>query len=49
MPVSLCIDSQVISIQHSDDVTNEKIRADLLEHVIKVIMHITIVNNTQFA
>eukprot|EP00953_Heterococcus_sp_UTEX-ZZ885_P018793 10500-Heterococcus_DN1.PRE.1 len=28
----------VISIQHSDDVTNEKIRADLLEHVIKPVV-----------
>jgi len=28
----------VISTQHSDDVTNEKIRADLMEHVIKPVI-----------
>lgn len=28
----------VISTQHDDDVSNEKIRADLMEHVIKVVV-----------
>eukprot|EP00181_Compsopogon_caeruleus_P005628 CAMPEP_0184690844 /NCGR_PEP_ID=MMETSP0312-20130426/31465_1 /TAXON_ID=31354 /ORGANISM="Compsopogon coeruleus, Strain SAG 36.94" /LENGTH=389 /DNA_ID=CAMNT_0027148407 /DNA_START=35 /DNA_END=1204 /DNA_ORIENTATION=+ len=31
----LRVDAIVISIQHDEEVTNEKIRADLMEHVIK--------------
>merc|ERR1711874_659359 len=35
VPVPKRVHTVVISTQHSEDVTNEKIRADLMEHVIK--------------
>jgi S-adenosylmethionine synthetase len=33
--IPLRVHTVVISVQHSEDVTNEKLRADLMEHVIK--------------
>jgi S-adenosylmethionine synthetase len=37
-PVPVRVHTVVISTQHSEDVTNEQIRADLMEHVIKPVV-----------
>jgi S-adenosylmethionine synthetase len=43
------IDAVVISTQHDEDVTNEKLRADVMEHVIKAVIPAELLDeNTKF-
>jgi S-adenosylmethionine synthetase len=44
-PIPLRVDAIVISTQHSDDITTEKLRHDLLEKVVKSVIPQTLLDN----